>query len=146
MVRPPNKLEIVGQLDALVLYGQTEKLSSQWDAVNWAGNVAALLKSADSEYHAPFLEYLRFISDPDLLPSLRKSNLNQMIKIAKQATFELQYDISRRTRIAEKMTLTVVLRHAHSDFWLWLVAVVLLFFIMGLFAGQIDLIRRLISG
>ncbi len=146
MVRPPNKLEIVDQLNALVLYGQADNFSSQEDAVDWAGNIASLLKSADSEYYGSFLECLPFISNPDLPPSLRKSNLNQMIKIARQAIFEVQYDISRATRIAgEKMTLSGLLRRAHSDFWYWLIAVVLFSFVMGLFAGQLGLIRHLIS-
>ncbi len=146
MARSANKLEIVDQLNALILYGEAGKISSRQDAVNWADNIASLLKSGDSEYYDPFIEHLSFLSKSDLSPSLQESNLNQMIKIAKQAAFELKYDISRKTRIGvtlpKKMTISWFLHHAPSDFWFWFAVAVLFAFVVGLFAGQIESVRH----
>ncbi len=140
MSRTANKLEIVDQLNALVLYGQADRFSSRQDTVNWADNIASLLKSAESEYYDSFLDYVPFISNPDLSPLILKSNVNQMIKIAKQAAYELQYDISGKTRIAkmvpDKITLTWFLQHVPYNFWFWLVGVALFFFVVGLYVGR----------
>jgi hypothetical protein len=140
MVRPANKLGIIDQLNALVLYGQADRFSSWQDTVNWADNIASLLKSADSDYYDTFLEYVPFISNPDQSPSIQKSNVNQMIKIAKQAAYELQYDISGKARIAkivpDKITLSWFLHHAPLEFWMWCAVVALFSFIVGLYVGK----------
>jgi hypothetical protein len=140
MARSANKLEIIDQLNALVLYGQADRFSSRQDTVNWADNIASLLRSAESDYYDSFLEYMPFITNPDQSLLIQKSNVQQMIKIAKQAAYELQYDISGKERIAkmvpDKITLSWFIHHAPLEFWMWLAVAALLAFVVGLYVGK----------